>query len=52
MLIDRGNGNDRYEAKKISIGVAEIRSNAIFLDEGGDDTYVMNTKGKGFWRRG
>ncbi len=48
ILIDRGNGNDRYEAKKISIGVAEVRSNAIFIDEGGDDVYVMNAKGKGF----
>ena len=46
-LIDRGNGNDHYEAKKISIGVAMVRSNAFFLDEGGDDTYVMRGKQKG-----
>jgi len=46
-LIDRGNGNDRYEAKRISFGLAEVRSNAFFLDEGGDDTYVLG-RGKGF----
>ncbi|MCA9314744.1 MAG: hypothetical protein R3F05_04970 [Planctomycetota bacterium] len=45
-LIDRGTGNDHYEAAKISLGVAEVRSNAFFLDEGGDDTYVVNAKGK------
>ena len=33
-LIDRGDGNDRYEAKIISMGCAEVRSNAFFLDEG------------------
>jgi len=42
-LIDRGTGNDRYEAKIISTGLAEVRSNAFFLDEGGDDTYVLNS---------
>jgi len=45
-LIDRGDGNDFYEADRISVGVAEVRSNAFFLDEGGDDTYVLNPKGK------
>ncbi|MEE8104841.1 MAG: hypothetical protein V3T86_04825 [Planctomycetota bacterium] len=47
-LIDRGAGNDRYEAQIISTGLAEVRSNAFFLDEGGDDTYVLNVKSKGF----
>ncbi len=45
-LIDRGSGNDYYEADRISIGVAEVRSNAFFLDEGGDDTYVVAAQGK------
>ncbi|MDJ0520981.1 MAG: hypothetical protein QNJ90_02790 [Planctomycetota bacterium] len=45
-LIDRGDGNDYYEADRISVGVAEVRSNAFFLDEGGDDTYVVKPKGK------
>ena len=45
-LIDRGSGNDYYEAKKISLGVAEYRSNAFFLDEGGNDTYVVPAKAK------
>jgi hypothetical protein len=40
-LIDRGQGSDRYEARTISFGVAEVRSHAFFLDEGGDDTYVV-----------
>jgi hypothetical protein len=47
-LIDRGTGNDHYEAKIISTGVAEIRSNAFFLDEGGDDTYILDAGAKGF----
>lgn len=47
-LIDRGAGNDRYEAKIISTGLAEVRSNAFFVDEGGDDTYVLSLKTKGF----
>jgi hypothetical protein len=47
-LIDRGAGNDRYEGKIISIGVAEVRSNAFFLDEGGDDTYVLDAGALGF----
>ncbi|MGE0192223.1 MAG: hypothetical protein AB7T63_09285 [Planctomycetota bacterium] len=45
-LIDRGAGNDRYEASKISLGVGEVRSNAFFLDEGGDDVYIVDAKGK------
>jgi len=47
-LIDRGTGNDHYEAKIISTGLAEVRSNAFFLDEGGDDTYILNVGSKGF----
>ncbi|MHC4340517.1 MAG: hypothetical protein ACYSX0_09940 [Planctomycetota bacterium] len=47
-LIDRGKGNDRYEAKIISTGLAEVRSNAFFIDEGGDDVYVLDAKTKGF----
>jgi len=47
-LIDRGAGNDRYEAQIISTGLAEVRSNAFFIDEGGDDTYILNVKSKGF----
>jgi hypothetical protein len=39
-LIDRGAGNDRYECQRISLGMAMVRSNAFFLDEGGDDVYV------------
>ncbi|HEX5138311.1 MAG TPA: hypothetical protein VFY93_15150 [Planctomycetota bacterium] len=47
-LIDRGAGNDRYEARIISTGLAEVRSNAFLLDEGGDDTYVLDAGTKGF----
>ncbi len=47
-LIDRGNGNDRYEAERISLGVAQVRSNAFFIDEGGDDIYVTKKKGMFF----
>ena len=47
-LIDRGGGDDRYEAKVISTGLAEVRSNAFFLDDGGDDVYVLDAKTKGF----
>jgi hypothetical protein len=42
LFLDRGAGNDRYEAKMISIGVGEVRSHGWFVDEGGDDTYVMD----------
>jgi hypothetical protein len=48
LLIDRGAGSDRYEAKIISTGLAEVRSNAFFLDEGGDDTYVLDAGTQGF----
>ncbi|MCK6459873.1 MAG: hypothetical protein L6Q95_08260 [Planctomycetes bacterium] len=47
-LIDRGAGNDRYEARILSTGLAEVRSNAFFLDEGGDDTYVLDEGAQGF----
>jgi hypothetical protein len=47
-LIDRGAGNDRYEAKIISTGLAEVRSNAFFVDEGGDDTYILDKGTRGF----
>ena len=32
-------GNDTYEAQRISLGTAEIWSRAFFLDLAGDDTY-------------
>jgi hypothetical protein len=48
LLIDRGAGSDRYEAKIISTGLAEVRSNAFFIDEGGDDTYVLDAGADGF----
>ena len=35
-------GNDEYEGKIISMGVAEVRSNAFFFDLGGRDRYRMN----------
>jgi hypothetical protein len=47
-LIDRGDGNDRYLGKIISTGVAEVRSNAFFLDEGGDDIYLLSAGAKGY----
>ncbi len=47
LLIDRGAGNDVYEAKVISTGLAEVRSNALFLDEGGDDTYILGAGQRG-----
>lgn len=46
-LIDRGAGNDRYSAKIISTGLAMVRSNAFFLDEGGDDVYVLEAGAQG-----
>ena len=47
LLLDKG-GNDHYEANNISIGNAQIRSNALFIDIGGDDTYVLAPNGQGF----
>jgi len=46
-LIDRGEGNDRYLAKMISTGLAMVRSNAFFIDEGGDDLYVLDRGQRG-----
>ena len=40
-----GGGNDKYNMKKISIGVAEIRSIALFIEAGGDDEYRISDHG-------
>lgn len=40
LFLDR-RGKDRYEGKIISMGVAEVRSNAFFFDLGGNDQYRM-----------
>ncbi len=48
LLLDRGTGNDRYLAKCISTGLAEVRSNSVFVDEGGDDLYVLDAGARGF----
>jgi hypothetical protein len=40
ILVNKG-GNDRYTAKMISYGLAQIRSNALFFDIGGDDEYMF-----------
>lgn len=47
LFIDRG-GNDRYEAKIISYGLAQIRSMAFFFDMGGDDSYTYGKGQQGF----
>ena len=47
LLIDKG-GNDYYEAHRISIANAQIRSNALLVDIGGDDTYVLLPGQQGF----
>jgi hypothetical protein len=41
-------GNDRYESSIISEGVSNIRSFALLLDEGGDDTYVAQAGAAAF----
>ena len=43
------NGDDIYRAKIISMGLAQIRSNAFLIDIGGDDKYYLgeNTPGLG-----
>ena len=46
MLCDRG-GNDRYEAKIISLGCAQIRSDAFLIDIGGDDYYQLQAGQQG-----
>ncbi|MBI2193167.1 MAG: hypothetical protein HYU36_14400 [Planctomycetes bacterium] len=40
LLIDKG-GDDLYAARMISIGCAQIRSNALLIDLGGNDTYGL-----------
>jgi hypothetical protein len=47
ILLDKG-GNDRYEAKIISIGCAQIRSDAFLIDIGGDDYYQLQAGTQGF----
>lgn len=47
LLIDKA-GDDFYTAKMISYGTAQIRSNALFIEIGGDDTYEFVPGGKGF----
>ena len=39
-LINKG-GNDKYRAKMISMGLAQIRSCAFLIDIGGDDEYEL-----------
>jgi hypothetical protein len=40
LFVDKA-GDDRYEAKIISLGLAQVRSNALFFDLGGDDQYQL-----------
>jgi hypothetical protein len=40
LLVDK-QGDDRYEAHIISLGLADIRSNALFFELGGDDQYQL-----------
>jgi hypothetical protein len=47
MMYDRG-GNDHYEAKIISLGCAQIRSDAFLIDIGGDDSYQLQGGQQGF----
>ena len=47
LLIDRGAGNDHYEAKYDAVAMATKRSTTLLLDEGGDDTYVLDEKSRG-----
>jgi hypothetical protein len=47
MLYDKG-GNDRYVAKIISLGCAQIRSDALLLDIGGNDYYCLGKGQEGF----
>ncbi|HUV30722.1 MAG TPA: hypothetical protein VMY05_06530 [Acidobacteriota bacterium] len=53
LLINKG-GNDTYRAKMISFGLAEIRSNALCIDIGGDDQYYFAEGARGMgaatWR--
>lgn len=47
LFIDRA-GDDEYEAKIISYGLAQIRSFAFFFDMGGADSYTYNKGQQGF----
>ncbi len=47
LFVDRA-GNDQYEAKMISYGLAQIRSFAFFFDMNGADTYLYNKDQEGF----
>lgn len=47
LMFDIG-GNDRYIAKIISIACAQIRSNAMLIDVGGDDYYQLQEGQPGF----
>jgi len=47
LLVDKA-GDDRYEAKTLALGLAQIRSNALFFDLGGDDQYQMGAEQAGF----
>lgn len=42
LMVDWG-GNDSYTGKIISIANAQIRSNSLLFDFGGDDLYQLNT---------
>ncbi|MFQ6618744.1 MAG: hypothetical protein ACE5QV_08670, partial [Fidelibacterota bacterium] len=46
LFVDKG-GNDSYEARIISFGLAQIRSNAFFFDLGGDDIYKFGKGAEG-----
>jgi hypothetical protein len=41
-------GDDRYEAKIISLACAQIRSNALLIDDGGNDYYQLQSGQQGF----
>jgi len=43
-----GGGNDEYEAKMISYGLAQIRSFAFFFEMGGTDSYTYVKDQQGF----
>jgi hypothetical protein len=47
MMYDKG-GNDIYEAKIISLGCAQIRSDAFLIDIGGNDSYRLQGSQQGF----
>lgn len=41
VLVDRGNGNDRYEAVRLGQGAAIFAALGVLYDEAGDDEYAM-----------